>query len=171
MSPEQKSQSQPGLDAQRSIGTDQPSNPFSRFRSEPPPSYSALLKQISSGKVKELQLVPARREVIVTYPDGRRTTVPILANDQQILRTAEAAGTPLRVKDVRQEQALAGLAGNLALIVLIVVGLSLLLRRSAQVANKAMGFGRTQARTSPQSEVTVRFEDVAGIAEAKDELQ
>ena len=171
VSPEQKSQSQPGLDAQRPIGTDQPSNPFSRLRSEPSPSYSALLKQISSGKVKELQLVPARREVIVTYPDGRRTTVSILANDQQILRTAEAAGTPLRVKDVRQEQALAGLAGNLALIVLIVVGLSLLLRRSAQVANKAMGFGRTQARTSPQSEVTVRFEDVAGIAEAKDELQ
>ena len=171
VSPEQKSQSQPGLDAQKPIGTDQPSNPFSRLRSEPPPSYSALLKQISSGKVKELQLVPARREVIVTYPDGRRTTVSILANDQQILRTAEAAGTPLRVKDVRQEQALAGLAGNLALIVLIVVGLSLLLRRSAQVANKAMGFGRTQARTSPQSEVTVRFEDVAGIAEAKDELQ
>ena len=171
VSPEQKIQSQPGLDAQRPIGTDQPSNPFSRLRSEPPPSYSALLKQISSGKVKELQLVPARREVIVTYPDGRRTTVSILANDQQILRTAEAAGTPLRVKDVRQEQALAGLAGNLALIVLIVVGLSLLLRRSAQVANKAMGFGRTQARTSPQSEVTVRFEDVAGIAEAKDELQ
>ena len=171
MSPEQKSQSQPGPDAQRSIGTDQPSNPFSRFRSEPPPSYSALLKQISSGKVKELQLVPARREVIVTYPDGRSATVAILANDQQILRTAEAAGTPLQVKDIRQEQALAGLVGNLALIVLIVVGLSFLLRRSAQVANKAMGFGRTQARTNPQSDVTVRFEDVAGIAEAKDELQ
>ena len=171
MSPEQKSQSQPGPDAQRSIGTDQPSNPFSRFRSEPPPSYSALLKQISSGKVKELQLVPARREVIVTYPDGRSATVAILANDQQILRTAEAAGTPLQVKDIRQEQALAGLVGNLALIVLIVVGLSFLLRRSAQVANKAMGFGRTQARNNPQSDVTVRFEDVAGIAEAKDELQ
>ena len=171
MSPEQKSQSQPGPDAQRSIGTDQPSNPFSRFRSEQPPSYSALLKQISSGKVKELQLVPARREVIVTYPDGRSATVAILANDQQILRTAEAAGTPLQVKDIRQEQALAGLVGNLALIVLIVVGLSFLLRRSAQVANKAMGFGRTQARNNPQSDVTVRFEDVAGIAEAKDELQ
>ena len=130
-----------------------------------------MLKQISSGKVKELQLVPARREVIVTYPDGRSATVAILANDQQILRTAEAAGTPLQVKDIRQEQALAGLVGNLALIVLIVVGLSFLLRRSAQVANKAMGFGRTQARNNPQSDVTVRFEDVAGIAEAKDELQ
>ena len=171
VSSEKTTQSPSGIDPRKPSGTDQRSDPFSRFRSEPPPSYSALLKQITSGKVKELQLVPARREVIVTYPDGRRTTVAILANDQQILRTAEAAGTPLRVKDVRQEQALAGLAGNLALIVLIVVGLSLLLRRSAQVANKAMGFGRTQARTSEQSDVTVRFEDVAGIAEAKDELQ
>jgi cell division protease FtsH len=121
--------------------------------------------------VKDLQLVPARREVIVQYPDGRSSTVPIFANDQQVLRTAEAAGIPLTVKDVRQEQALAGLAGNLALIALIVVGLSLLLRRSAQVANRAMGFGRSQARVKSQEEVTIRFEDVAGINEAKEELQ
>ena len=114
VSSEKTTQSPSGIDPRKPSGTDQRSDPFSRFRSEPPPSYSALLKQITSGKVKELQLVPARREVIVTYPDGRRTTVAILANDQQILRTAEAAGTPLRVKDVRQEQALAGLAGNLA---------------------------------------------------------
>ncbi|EAQ68764.1 MULTISPECIES: ATP-dependent zinc metalloprotease FtsH [unclassified Synechococcus] len=144
---------------------------MARFKPEPPPTYSELLSQIKAGKVKDLQLVPARREVIVHYPDGRSTNVPIFANDQQVLRTAEAAGIPLTVKDVRQEQALAGLAGNLALIALIVVGLSLLLRRSAQVANRAMGFGRSQARVKSQEEVTTRFEDVAGINEAKEELQ
>ena len=146
-------------------------NPFARFESDPPPSYSKLLTQISAGKVKDLQLVPARREVIVEYDDGRNATVSTLANDQQILRTAEAAGVPLTVKDVRQEQALAGFAGNVALIALIVVGLSFLLRRSAKAANKAMGFGRSQARIRPQDEITVRFEDVAGISEAKEELQ
>nr|WP_255439986.1 ATP-dependent zinc metalloprotease FtsH [Synechococcus sp. PROS-9-1] len=144
---------------------------FARFESDPPPSYSELLTQISAGKVKDLQLVPARREVIVEYDDGRNAVVSTLANDQQILRTAESAGVPLTVKDVRQEQALAGLAGNLALIALIVIGLSFLLRRSAQAANKAMGFGRSQARIRPQDEITVRFEDVAGISEAKEELQ
>jgi len=149
----------------------QRADPLARFNPEPPPTYSELLSQIKAGKVKDLQLVPARREVIVHYPDGRSTTVPIFANDQQVLRTAEAAGIPLTVKDVRQEQALAGLAGNLALIALIVVGLSLLLRRSAQVANRAMGFGRSQARVKSQEEVTIRFEDVAGIHEAKEELQ
>ena len=155
-------------------GTDakeRPTNPFARFESDPPPSYSELLTQISAGKVKDLQLVPARREVIVEYDDGRNATVSTLANDQLILRTAEAAGVPLTVKDIRQEQALAGLAGNLALIALIVIGLSFLLRRSAQAANKAMGFGRSQARIRPQDEITVRFEDVAGISEAKEELQ
>jgi len=155
-----------GSDAKES-----PTNPFARFKSDPPPSYSELLTQISAGKVKDLQLVPARREVIVQYDDGRNATVATLANDQQILRTAESAGVPLTVKDVRQEQALAGLAGNLALIALIVIGLSFLLRRSAQAANKAMGFGRSQARIRPQDEITVRFEDVAGISEAKEELQ
>ena len=155
-------------------GTDakeRPTNVFARFESDPPPSYSELLTQISAGKVKDLQLVPARREVIVEYDDGRNAVVSTLANDQQILRTAESAGVPLTVKDVRQEQALAGLAGNLALIALIVIGLSFLLRRSAQAANKAMGFGRSQARIRPQDEITVRFEDVAGISEAKEELQ
>ena len=157
--------------ASGSDAKEKPTNPFDRFKSDPPPSYSELLTQISAGKVKDLQLVPARREVIVEYDDGRNATVSTLANDQMILRTAEAAGVPLTVKDVRQEQALAGLAGNLALIVLIVVGLSFLLRRSAQAANKAMGFGRSQARIRPQDEITVRFEDVAGISEAKEELQ
>ncbi|MAR52945.1 MAG: cell division protein FtsH, partial [Propionibacteriaceae bacterium] len=157
--------------ASESDSKDMPTSPFARFKSDPPPSYSELLTQISAGKVKDLQLVPGRREVIVEYDDGRKATVPTLANDQMILRTAESAGVPLTVKDVRQEQALAGLAGNLALIALIVIGLSFLLRRSAQVANKAMGFGRTKARIRPEDEITVRFEDVAGISEAKEELQ
>ncbi len=147
-----------------------PSTLFGLQRGESP-SYSTLLKEIEQGKVKSLELVPSRREVKAVYPDGRELTVPVFANDQQILRTAEESGIPLEVRDTRQEQAMAGLVGNLALILLIIVGLSFLLRRSAQVANRALGFGRSQPRIKPQDDLQVRFEDVAGINQAKQELQ
>ena len=134
-------------------------------------SYSSLLDQIRSGEVSSLELVPARREVRVTYPDGSKSTVSIFVNDQQILRAAEASATPLTVRDIRSEQAMAGLLGNLGLVLLLVVGLSFLLRRSAQMANRALGFGRSQPRLKPKEDLQVRFEDVAGINDAKEELE
>ena len=134
-------------------------------------SYSSLLEQIRNGDVSTLELVPARREVRVTYPDGTKSTVSIFVNDQQILRAAEASATPLTVRDIRGEQAMAGLLGNLGLVLLLVVGLSFLLRRSAQMANRALGFVRRQPRLKPQEDLQVRFEDVAGINDAKEELE
>ena len=134
-------------------------------------SYSSLLEQIRNGDVSTLELVPARREVRVTYPDGTKSTISIFVNDQQILRAAEASATPLTVRDIRGEQAMAGLLGNLGLVLLLVVGLSFLLRRSAQMANRALGFGRSQPRLKPQEDLQVRFEDVAGINDAKEELE
>lgn len=145
--------------------------PPSRTKPGEPPIYSELLRQIRAGDVKDLTLIPVRREVLVHYGDGRKTIVSILPNDSQILRVAEAANVPLTVKDIRGEQALAGWAANVGLIVLIIIGLSFLVRRSAQVANRAMGFAKSQHRIKPQDDLILRFEDVAGITEAKDELQ
>jgi cell division protease FtsH len=137
----------------------------------PPPSYSELLQQLRSGKIKELELSTARREVAVTYADGRRVTVPVFSNDQLLLSSAQEARVPLTVRDDRKDEATAGLVANVLLLLLLFGGLSLLIRRSAQVANKAMGFGRSKAQVQPEGAVAVRFEDVAGINEAKEELQ
>ncbi len=138
---------------------------------EPIPSYSELLTLIKGGTIKELELSPRQREVQVQFKDGRSIRVPVFANDSLLLRTAEQSRVPLTVRDDRQDDATAGLLVNVLLVVLLLGGLTLLLRRSSQVASKAMGFGRSQPRLQPEGSVSVRFEDVAGINEAKAELQ
>ena len=134
-------------------------------------SYSQLLNEITEKKVKSLELIPARREVEVLYKDGSNEKVSVFANNQQILRTAEAADTPLTVKDIRKDQELVGWVVNISLLLMLIIGLTFLFRRSSQVANRAMGFGRSQPRLKPQEDLSIRFEDVAGISEAKEELQ
>ncbi len=163
-----KSKIQTGVSS--SVSSDLPAN-LGLVRA-PQPSYTQLLQQLRAGTVKELLLSPGQRQVKVTYADGKQVTVPVFSNDQLLLRTAQEAKVPLTVRDERQDQATASLVSNGLLLLLLFGGLALLLRRSAQVANRAMGFGRSKARMA-QSEaaVAVRFEDVAGIQEAKEELQ
>uniref|UniRef100_UPI004049026C ATP-dependent zinc metalloprotease FtsH n=1 Tax=Cyanobium sp. TaxID=2164130 RepID=UPI004049026C len=134
------------------------------------PSYSDLLRDLRSGKVKDLELSLRQREVRVRFEDGRQTQVPVFSNDQLLLRSAEKAKVPLTVRDDRQDGAMAGMVANGLLVLLLLGGLALLIRRSAQVANRAMGFGSSKPRLQAEGSVAVRFEDVAGIAEAKEEL-
>lgn len=138
---------------------------------KPTPSYSQLLGDLRAGRVKDLELSLRQREVRVRFDDGRQASVPVFSNDQLLLRTAEAAKVPLTVRDDRSDGATAGLVANGLLVLLLLAGLALLIRRSAQVANRAMGFGSSKPRLRAEGDVTVRFEDVAGIAEAKEELQ
>jgi cell division protease FtsH len=138
---------------------------------DPSPSYSQLLSDLRAGKVKDLELSLRQREVRVRFDDGRQASVPVFSNDQLLLRTAEQARVPLAVRDDRADGAAAGLVANGLLVLLLLGGLALLIRRSAQVANRAMGFGSSKPRLQAEGGVTVRFEDVAGIAEAKEELQ
>lgn len=136
-----------------------------------PLSYSGLVQAIRDGQTQELLWDPDLRKVRVTLVDGRRSVVDVFPENPVLIQEAEAAGVPLTIQDSRQQQALTGLMGNLLLVLLILVGLTFLLRRSAKAANRALGFGRSKPRLRAENDIKVCFEDVAGINEAKDELQ
>ncbi|MFN7679039.1 MAG: ATP-dependent zinc metalloprotease FtsH [Cyanobacteriota bacterium] len=135
------------------------------------PSYSQLLNDMAQGKVREILLSPRQRLATVTYKSGKTADVALFHDNQLLLRTAQEQRVPLAVRDERQDEAMAGLLGNVLLALLLLGALALLIRRSSQVASKTLGFGRSQPRVQAEGDVAVRFEDVAGIAEAKEELQ
>ncbi len=136
-----------------------------------PLSYGGLVEAIRNGEARELLWDPDLRKVRVTLLGGRQSVVDVFPENPVLIQEADAAGIPLTIQDSRQQQALTGLMGNLLLVVLILVGLAFLLRRSAKAANRALGFGRSKPRLRAENDIKVCFEDVAGINEAKNELQ
>ncbi|SAY39101.1 AAA family ATPase, partial [Candidatus Synechococcus spongiarum] len=136
-----------------------------------PLSYSGLVQAVRDGQTQELLWDPDLRKVRVTLVDGRQSVVDVFPENPVLIQEAEAAGVPLTIQDSRQQQALTGLMVNLLLVLLILVSLIFLLRRSAKAANRALGFGRSKPRLRPENDIKVCFGDVAGITEAKDELQ
>tara|TARA_Y100001968_G_scaffold15414_1_gene12405 strand:+ start:5101 stop:6828 length:1728 start_codon:yes stop_codon:yes gene_type:complete len=134
-------------------------------------SYSQLLKDIESGEIISIVLIPNRREVIVELKNGERKTIPIFYNDQKILRISEEYNVPLTVRDIRSEQRLANFITGFGLTLIFVLSLSFLIKRSSKLLNSMQSFSR---RTSQENEDDIRkftFDDVAGLNEESDELR
>jgi cell division protease FtsH len=75
---------------------------------------------------------------------------------------------------MRNDGAIWGLLGNLIFPVLLITGLFFLFRRSNNLPGgpgQAMNFGKSRARFQMEAKTGVKFDDVAGIEEAKEELQ
>ncbi|MFO5476774.1 MAG: ATP-dependent metallopeptidase FtsH/Yme1/Tma family protein, partial [Dolichospermum sp.] len=64
-----------------------------------------------------------------------------------------------------------GLLINLMWILPLVALMILFLRRSANASNQAMSFGKSRARFQMEAKTGVKFADVAGVNEAKEELE
>ena len=143
-------------------------------------TYGRFLEYLEAGRVTSVDLYEGGRTAIVEAID------PELDNRMQRLRVDLPCNAPdlitrLRKDDIsfdshppRNDGAVWGLLGNLIFPVLLIGGLFFLFRRSSNVPGgpgQAMNFGKSRARFSMEAKTGVLFDDVAGIEEAKEELQ
>ncbi len=134
-------------------------------------SYSKLLKDIESGEIVSIILIPNRREVIVEFRNSEKRVIPIFYNDQKILRLSEEYSVPLTVKDIRSEQRLASFITGLGLSLIFILSLAFLIKRSSKLLNNMQSFSRRSSQVKEDDIRNITFDDVAGLNEESDELK
>ena len=144
------------------------------FRSSKPmgqtPDFSALVKDVKDGKVEKITLNSITGDVHGNYKNGDqfRSTVPHTYNDFTTLLIDKGV-----VVTVEKDQ-----GGNWVSILVNAIPFVLLLgfwifmmRQMQGGSNKALSFGKSRARLHSSQQKKVTFKDVAGVEEAKEELQ
>jgi cell division protease FtsH len=139
-------------------------------------SYSELLQKIQAGEVERIEEDPARRMAKVELKgeaeDAPEYYVELLDRNPELLETVQAQpDLEYEVKPSADNSAAMGLIINLLVIFVVLAFLLMILRRSTQASGQAMNFGKSRARFQMEAKTGVLFDDVAGIEEAKEELQ
>ncbi|WP_269616985.1 ATP-dependent zinc metalloprotease FtsH [Prochlorococcus marinus] len=134
-------------------------------------SYSQLLRDIESGDIVSITLVPNRREVVVEFTNGEKKLIPIFYNDQKILRISEQYNVPLTVRDIRYEERLANYISGFGLALIFILSLSFLIRRSSKLLNKMQSFSGLSSQVKEDDIRKYTFDDVAGLNEESGELK
>jgi len=134
-------------------------------------SYSDLLVDIETGKIESIFFYPRQREIDVLYKNGDKFKIPILYNDQLILEKASENKVDLTINNSRKEASAANSFASISLFLIFILAIVLILRSTSKLASRAFGFTKNQAKFVTIDDVETRFDDVAGVPEAAEELK
>ena len=131
-------------------------------------TYSQLLQRVDDGRIKAA--VITGDVVEAKDSDGKLLAAVTPENQDDLVRRLEAKGADIQVKRANQTTIWTVLLNSLPL--LIPLGLLIFMMRQMQGgARGAMGFGKSKARLLTENKTRVTFDDVAGVDEAKEELE
>ena len=135
-------------------------------------SYTELLKKIEMGEVKFVEIDPTKNRVEVTL-EGSETsqTVTIFERNPELIEALKVHKVEFGEQASADNRMVVSSVVNVLLILLVIMGLMMIIKRSSQATGNALNFGKSRARFQMEAKTGVMFEDVAGVEEAKEELQ
>jgi cell division protease FtsH len=143
-------------------------------------TYGRFLEYLDAGRVTSVDLYDGGRTAIVQALDSeldnrpQHLRVDLPTNAPELIAKLRESDIEFAAHPARNDGAIWGLLGNLIFPILLIAGLFFLFRRSSNITGgpgQAMSFGKSRARFQMEAKTGVLFDDVAGIEEAKEELQ
>ena len=143
-------------------------------------TYGRFLDYLNSGRVSSVELYENGRTAIVQAIDPeldnrlQKLRVDLPANSPELIAKLRDADVDFDYHPPSNDGAVWGLLGNLIFPVILIGALFFLFRRSNNMPGgpgQAMNFGKSKAKFQMEAKTGIMFDDVAGIDEAKEELQ
>ena len=143
-------------------------------------SYGRFLDYVDAGRVTAVDIFDGGRTAVVEAVDPdldnrvQRLRVDLPGLAPELVNNLKEQGISFDIHPPRQAPPALGLLGNLLFPLLLIGVLVFLARRGNGMPGgpgQAMQFGKTKARFAMEAETGVKFDDVAGVEEAKQDLQ
>ncbi|WP_448599767.1 ATP-dependent zinc metalloprotease FtsH [Thermoleptolyngbya sp.] len=148
----------------------------STARSQARLSYTGLIEKIEAGQVSRIEVDSSRGVAQVYLKDRSNTPQEVILfsnpdDNQSLYETARDNNVDVAAQSSADSTAVSWFITNALLAFLLIAGLLMILRRSSNASGQAMNFGKSRARFMMEAKTGVTFDSVAGIEEAKEELQ
>jgi cell division protease FtsH len=143
-------------------------------------SYGRFLDYVDAGRVTAVDVFDGGRSAVIEAVDPdldnrvQRLRVDLPGVAPELVNKLKEQGISFDIHPPRTTPPVLGLLGNLLFPLLLIGSLIFLARRSSGMPGgpgQAMQFGKTKARFLMEAETGVKFDDVAGVEEAKQDLQ
>lgn len=143
-------------------------------------TYGRFLDYLEAGRIQKVDLFDGGQTAIIETSDMeiggpiQRVRVALPGSTPQLIAKLREDKVDFDIHPERNTGAVWGLLGNLIFPIFLILGLFFIFRRSSNVPGgpgQAMNFGKSKARFQMEAQTGVMFDDVAGVEEAKEELQ
>ena len=141
----------------------------------PEKSINAVVEDIRSQKVKKAEIID--NKILVTYKDNTFAQTYKEPNDSfmKILRDSNVdpakTKTEIAIKDTQGSSGIMNLLSNLIPTILMVAFFIFLFRQARGAQENVFSFGQSRAKKFNKDLPKTSFKDVAGVNEAKKELE
>lgn len=149
-------------------------SPVLADRREEELSYSELLEKIDQGQVSKVELDPATETAKVFFKgqdEKEFEKLKVFKENSELISRIRNNNVEFSVESSAEAAAKARLLVQIMFVFLIIFLLVVLIKKSVNSATGAMSFGKSKAKFQIEAKTETQFSDVAGIEEAKEELQ